>query len=136
MDTKNISEQINERMKKGRIFIGITVILIIYLCGTVVSIPPGEVGVVFVKIGKDPAVKGRFIVEKGEKGIQREVLMPGLRFFWMADRLWRVDINKSPMINIPKQSIGIVEALDGKLLPESQILAKDDYIDKKEVSEE
>ena len=131
MDTKNISEQINERLKKGRIFLGITVILIIYLFGAVVSIPPGEIGVVFVKIGKDPAVKGRFIVEKGEKGIQREVLMPGWRFFWMADRLWRVDINKSPMINIPKQSIGIVEALDGKLLPEGQILAKDDYIDKK-----
>jgi regulator of protease activity HflC (stomatin/prohibitin superfamily) len=109
------------------------VALIIYFSGAVVSISPGEVGVVFVKIGKDPVVKGRFIVEKGEQGIQREVLMPGWRFFWMADKLWRIDINEYPMVYIPKQQIGLVEALDGDRLPEGQILAKDDYIDKKGV---
>jgi regulator of protease activity HflC (stomatin/prohibitin superfamily) len=115
------------------LLIGVAVALIIYFSGAVVSISPGEVGVVFVKIGKDPVVKGRFIVEKGEQGIQREVLMPGWRFFWMADKLWRIDINEYPMVYIPKQQIGLVEALDGDRLPEGQILAKDDYIDKKGV---
>jgi regulator of protease activity HflC (stomatin/prohibitin superfamily) len=78
------------------ILIGAALVVIIYLFGAVVSIPPGKVGVVFRKIGDDPAVKDRFIVEKGEKGIQREVLMPGWRFFWQTDRLWKIDISKSP----------------------------------------
>ena len=37
------------------------------------------------------------------------------------------------MINIPKQHVGLVEALDGERLPENQILAKDDYTDEKGV---
>jgi len=133
---KNLT-QIKDVIPKpaGALFklIGIAVVLIIYLACSVVSIPPGKVGVVFTKIGKDPAVKGRFIVEKGEKGIQREVLMPGWRFFWKADRLWKIDIKKFPMVDIPKQYVGIVKALDGEPLPEDQILAEDDYIDKKGV---
>ena len=129
MEIQRISQQISRILKKGWIFPGAIVIFIIYLSGAIVSIPPGEVGVVFVKIGKDPTVKDRFIVEKGEKGIQREVLMPGWRYFGLADRLWRIDIHKFPMVNIPKQQIGLVEALDGNRLPEGQILSKDDYID-------
>ncbi len=112
---------------------GIAIALIIYFSGAIVSISPGEVGVVFTKIGDDPAVKDRFIVEKGEKGIQREVLMPGWNFYWRADKLWKIDIEELPMMNIPKQRVGIVEALDGDLLPKGQILAKDDYTDEKNV---
>lgn len=138
MDPNNSAVQIKEVIAKlGNQFImliiGAAVVLIVYLFGAVVSIPAGKVGVVFRKIGGDPAFKDRFIVEKGEKGIQREVLMPGWRFFWQTDRLWKIDINKFPMLNIPKQHVGIVEALDGERLPEGQILAKDDYIDEKGV---
>ena len=103
--------------KKAFIFIGVAVVFSIYFFSAVVTIPSGHVGVVFRKIGKDPVVKDRFIVEKGEKGIQREVLMPGWRFFWQSDRLWKIDIKKVPMMNIRKQHVGIVEALDGVLLP-------------------
>jgi hypothetical protein len=35
------------------------------------------------------------------------------------------------MVDIPKQHVGLVEALDGDILPEGQILAKDDYVDEK-----
>ena len=119
--------------KYGFTLLGVAIVLIFYSFTAVVSIPPGEVGVVFRKIGDDPAVKDRFIVERGEKGIQREVLMPGWRFFWKADRLWKINIEKLPMINIPKQHVGLVEALDGEPLPEDQILAKDDYTDEKGV---
>ena len=115
------------------ILFGVAIALIIYFSAAVVSIPPGEIGVVFIKIGDDPAVKDRFIVEKGEKGIQREVLMPGWRFFWRGDKLWKIDIEELPMVNIPKQTVGLVEALDGVLLPEGQILATDDYTDEKGV---
>ncbi|GAG01890.1 unnamed protein product, partial [marine sediment metagenome] len=138
MDPNNSAVQIKEVIGKfgnqfSMLIIGAAVVLIVYLFGAVVSIPAGKVGVIFRKIGDDPAVKGRFIVEKGEKGIQREVLMPGWRFFWQTDRLWKIDIEKYPMLNIPKQHVGIVEALDGERLPEGQILAKDDYVDEKGV---
>lgn len=115
------------------ILLGVAIALIIYFPAAIVSISPGEVGVVFTKIGDDPAVKDRFIVEKGEKGIQREVLMPGWRYFWKADKLWKIDIEELPMLNIPKQRVGLVEALDGNLLPRNQILAKDDYTDENDV---
>jgi len=144
MDPNNNLEKIKKMIPKpsvggeqlGKlllILVGVVVVVIIYLFGAVASIPTGKVGVVFAKIGGDPAVKGLFIVEKGEKGIQREVLMPGWRFFWKADRLWKIDIKKYPMVNIPKQRVGLVEALDGNVLPEGQILAKDDYVDEKGV---
>ncbi len=85
MDTNKpldlIQEVISKPSKQIFILIGAAVVLIIYLYGAVVSIPAGMVGVVFRKIGDDPADKDRFIVEEGEKGIQREVLMPGWRFF-------------------------------------------------------
>jgi regulator of protease activity HflC (stomatin/prohibitin superfamily) len=137
MDPTDASVQIRKAIqkpgKKLLVLVLIAVALIIYLFSAVVSIPAGKVGVVFRKIGDDPAVKGRFIVEKGEKGIQREVLMPGWRFFWQADPLWKIDIKESPMLNIPKQHVGMVEALDGDPLPEGQILAKDDRVDEKGV---
>jgi len=78
MDPTNRSVQIKEVIPKlGNQFImliiGAAVVLIVYLFGAVVSIPPGKVGVIFRKIGGDPAVKDRFIVEKREKGIQRGI---------------------------------------------------------------
>jgi regulator of protease activity HflC (stomatin/prohibitin superfamily) len=119
--------------KRTTMLIIAAIVLLSYIPCAVVSIPSGKIGVIFTKIGKDPAIKDRFIVEKGEKGIQREVLMPGWRYFWKADRLWKIDITKYPMVSIPKQSIGLVEALDGEFLPEGQILAKDDHVDEKGV---
>jgi hypothetical protein len=55
---------------KKWLVLGIIIILavIIPLMGITVSIPPGQVGVVFSKFGDTPDVEGRFIVEKGEKG--------------------------------------------------------------------
>ncbi|MBL7177273.1 MAG: hypothetical protein ISS66_15725 [Desulfobacteraceae bacterium] len=137
MNENNRSLQIKEVIPKPGtklfIVIGVVLFIIIYLFGAIVSIPAGKVGVVFRKIGDDPVAKDRFIVEEGEKGIQREVLMPGWRFFWKADRLWKIDIKEYSMVNIPKQNVGLVEALDGRPLPEGQILARDDYVDKKGV---
>ena len=66
-----VKKMIPELGKSIFILFGIAIALIIYLSSAIVSISPGEIGVVFTKIGDDPAVKNRFIVEKGEKGIQR-----------------------------------------------------------------
>ena len=54
---------------------------VLFFCVT--TIDPGMIGIVFHERGKtDPA--GHFIVEKGYKGVQREVLEPGLHFFPMT----------------------------------------------------
>ncbi|MBL7100531.1 MAG: hypothetical protein ISS23_01105 [Nanoarchaeota archaeon] len=132
-ENSNIATTFFKEHKKKIIFSGIGVFLVFYLLAALVSIPPGKVGVVFAKFGADPTVGERFIVETGQKGIQREVLMPGWRYFWKADKLWKIKIKKYRMVNIPKQRVGIVEALDGIRLPDGQILAKDDYVDKKGV---
>jgi regulator of protease activity HflC (stomatin/prohibitin superfamily) len=42
-----------------------------------VQIPPGYVGVVTLMSGKDPQVKNTFLVETGERGVQRKTLIPG-----------------------------------------------------------
>jgi regulator of protease activity HflC (stomatin/prohibitin superfamily) len=46
-----------------------------------IFIPDGHVGVVTLLSGRDPARKNTYTVEPGEKGVQREVLPPGLEYY-------------------------------------------------------
>ena len=55
-----------------------------------IHIDPGFVGVVTNMVGTDPAVKNRFLVEKGERGVQREVLLPGT--YYLNPYVTRVDL--------------------------------------------
>ncbi len=45
-----------------------------------ITIPEGHAGVVTLLSGKDPAKKNSYVVEPGEKGVQRETLPPGLEY--------------------------------------------------------
>lgn len=108
------------------VFGGLAILVYLWVC--LVSIPPEMIGIVYTKQGRtDP--EGRFIVEKGYKGIQREVLMPGWNFFWLTTLF--MDITKEKMIVIPKGKVGVLIAQDGRKLPEGAVLAEDDEIDKK-----
>ena len=111
----------------------IIVILLLYLYGAVTYVEPEHVGIVFAKLGRAPRIENRFIVEKGEKGYWREPLLPGWHFFWLAQPLWKYKIRQEPMVMIPSQAVGLVEAMDGLPMPEGEILAEDDYIDDKGV---
>ncbi|MDM8518143.1 SPFH domain-containing protein [Desulfobacterales bacterium HSG16] len=120
----------NNGMKKVLFFMALIAIgMFMYLYGALVSIKEGHVGVVFAKFGKTSEVPNRFIVEKGEQGQWREVLLPGWHFFWSAGRLWNYNIKQEPMTLIRAQHVGVVEALDGTPMEKGRILAKDDYID-------
>lgn len=46
-----------------------------------IQIPEGHVGVVTLLSGDDPAEKNTFTVSRGEKGVQRETLPPGLEYY-------------------------------------------------------
>jgi regulator of protease activity HflC (stomatin/prohibitin superfamily) len=45
-----------------------------------IAIPEGHVGVVTLLSGSDPVRKNRYVVEPGEKGVQRATLLPGLEY--------------------------------------------------------
>lgn len=46
-----------------------------------IRIPEGHVGVVTLLSGTDPETKNTYTVEPGEKGVQRQVLSPGLEYY-------------------------------------------------------
>jgi len=88
-----------------------------------ISIKDDQNGVVIKKWGfgkKSRLPKGQIIARNGEAGAWAEMLGPGLHFFkWW----WMYDIRKISITEVPKDHIGIVEAIDGKKLPEEAILA-------------
>jgi regulator of protease activity HflC (stomatin/prohibitin superfamily) len=55
-----------------------------------IYIDPGFVGVVTNMVGAESKVKNRFLVEKGEHGVQREVLLPGT--YYLNPYVTRVDV--------------------------------------------
>ena len=90
------------------------------------TVKEGNVGIVFNKAGKE-APPGRFIVEKGVKGTERELLQPGLHFFLKTKAF--IDIQQVPLQEVPEGKVGVLIAKDGRDLPEGQVLADDDQID-------
>lgn len=90
------------------------------------TVKEGNVGIVFNKSGKE-APPGRFIVEKGFKGTERELLQPGLHFFLKTKAF--IDINQVPLQEVPEGKVGVLIAKDGRELPEGAVLAEDDQID-------
>ena len=83
-------------------------------------VPAGMMAVVTAKTGRQPA-PGTILVEKGEKGIWREVLAEGRHFLDPV----MYDVKLAPCISIPLGKIGIVTAKVGKELPPGEILAPD-----------
>ncbi|MBR7145091.1 MAG: hypothetical protein IKD10_09150 [Lentisphaeria bacterium] len=83
-------------------------------------VPPEHMAVVTAKSGKAPA-PGTLLVEKGERGIWREVLPEG-RYF--LDPVMH-DIKIVPAINIPIGKVGVVTSKVGKPLAPGEIIAPD-----------
>ena len=83
-------------------------------------VPPEKMAVVTAKSGSAPA-PGTLLVEKGEKGIWREVLPEG-RYF--LDPVM-YDVKIVPAINIPIGKVGIVTGKVGKPLAPGEIIAPD-----------
>ncbi|CAK8716242.1 hypothetical protein GCAAIG_05655 [Candidatus Electronema halotolerans] len=134
-----MDREIQERKRQGgimeqllklrlRTILGLLLVSLplIYIGISLVSIEEGHVGIVFAKVGSKPAVADRFIVEAGEKGYQREVLMPGMRFYWFLEPFWKYTITEEPFVKIPPGMIGVVNAKDGYPMRPGQILADSD----------
>ena len=83
-----------------------------------VYVPEGKMAIVTAKSGKLPA-PGTILVEKGEKGIWKDVLAEGRYFFNPI----RYDVRIVPAINIPLGKVGIVTSKVGTELPQGEIIA-------------
>jgi regulator of protease activity HflC (stomatin/prohibitin superfamily) len=55
-----------------------------------IHIDPGFVGVVTNMVGTEPRVKNRFLVDKGERGVQRDIFLPGT--YYLNPYMTRVDL--------------------------------------------
>lgn len=83
-------------------------------------VPAGKMAIVTAKSGKAPT-SGQILVERGEKGIWKDVLPEG-RYF--LDPI-RYDVKIVPATVIPLGKVGIVISKVGKELPAGEIIAND-----------
>ena len=81
----------------------------------VIGIPPGKVGLVTAKVGRD-LPQGEFLANAGQKGVWRGVLGPG------KYRINPVGYQVDPVdaISIPIGYVGVVTSLAGEKAPEGQ----------------
>jgi uncharacterized membrane protein YqiK len=96
---------------------------ILWICG-VILVPDDSIGVVtkkWVVSSKRRLPPGRIVALHGEPGYQADTLAPGMHV-----ALWpwqfRVDLVKFCMI--PADSVGLVQACDGRALPSGHIIAR------------
>jgi len=91
----------------------------VFILASAVSISSDQTGVVIRTLGSElPA--GHIVAVSGEKGPQAKVLGPGWHFgYWP----WSYEIEKVGTIMVPNGQIGIVTALDGKVLPGGSVFA-------------
>ncbi|MBR4222026.1 MAG: hypothetical protein IKR81_12760, partial [Victivallales bacterium] len=85
-----------------------------------IYVPSGYMAIVTAKSGKEPA-PGTILVERGEKGIWREVLPEGRHFLNPV----KYDVRLAKATEIPLGKIGIVISKVGKELPAGEIIAPD-----------
>jgi regulator of protease activity HflC (stomatin/prohibitin superfamily) len=74
-----------------------------------IIIPPGKIGIVTSKIGKD-LPPGEFLADEGQKGIQRKILGPGK--YRYNPQGYSIDVVDALMV--PIGYVGVVTSLDGK----------------------
>lgn len=85
-----------------------------------VYVPAGRMAVVTAKSGSEPK-SGSILVEKGEKGIWREVLAEGRHFL----NPFYYDVKLVPAVSVPLGKVGIVTSKVGRELPPGEIIAPD-----------
>ena len=91
----------------------------IFILASAVSISSDQTGVVIRTLGAD-LPPGHIVAIAGEKGPQAKVLGPGWHFgYWP----WSYEVEKVGTIMVPNGQIGVVTALDGKVLPGGTVFA-------------
>ena len=110
-------------METQLIVIGVIVavlIILFFISRPLVNIGGTEVGILERRLLGKGLPEGRVIAQKGEVGIQAQVLSPGLHF--LIPFLFKV--RKAPMAVISEDEVGLVESIDGRPLDPGRIFAR------------
>lgn len=102
--------------------------LTILFAWAIVIVDSNEMGVVAKTLGPE-LPPGQIIARAEEKGVQAEILGPGMHFWYFP---WAYDIEKYPVASIKEGQIGVVTAYDGNALPDGRIFAPE-WADAKEM---
>ncbi|NQV36050.1 MAG: hypothetical protein HQ515_25390, partial [Phycisphaeraceae bacterium] len=78
------------------------------------------VGIVKQRFGGGNLPDGRILAVNGENGVQAQTLPPGLHLFYWP---WQYEITKEKMVQVKEGFVGIVQAQDGRSLPENTVYA-------------
>ena len=103
------------------VVLGVVILPMFVWFGCRVSPDEGQIAVLVRKTGTNPP-SGTIIADKGQKGIQLDVLSEG-RYF-LNPYTWKWSVH--PITDIPAGKLGVLTRLYGKDLPPGQILAKPD----------
>src|SRR5512137_3128659 len=77
-----------------------------------------DVGILTKNMFGKKMPQGQIIANKDEIGVQADTLMPGL--YWRVPIIW--SFSRVPVVTIDPESIGVVEAIDGKPLTNGRVL--------------
>ncbi len=115
----------------GAIFLLATVVVMLSLYKWVfrlfgiVIVPDDSIGTVtkkFVLFGPNHELPpGKIVALLGEAGLQADTLAPGLHFFLWP---WQYTVELVKFTVIPDGRIGVIEACDGKPLPDGRVIAR------------
>ncbi|MBQ7649736.1 MAG: hypothetical protein IJS15_02190 [Victivallales bacterium] len=126
--SKFTSNRVSSGTKGSAATIGIAILIVFVAALTFIYqwgfcrlyVPAGHMAIVTAKTGKTPTGNS-ILVEKGEKGIWRDVLPEGRYFLNPVTH----DIKIKPAVVIPLGKVGIVTSKVGKELPSGEIMAPD-----------
>ncbi|MBI1191290.1 MAG: hypothetical protein GC200_11490 [Tepidisphaera sp.] len=102
--------------------LAIVVFLVGFVFGSVTNVGANQVGIVTRNAIGGNLAGGKIIATDGEKGVQAEVLAPGLHFGY-----WPVlyTVKTVPLVEVQSDELGLVETADGLPLPAGQLFAPD-----------
>lgn len=92
--------------------------LSVFVIPGIALVRDNQVGIVTRKMSGKKMAEGQIIARNGEIGIQAQTLMPGL--YYKFPIIWK--IKKADVIDINPNEIGIVESVDGDVLPKGRLL--------------
>ncbi|MCH8005617.1 MAG: hypothetical protein IH888_05225 [Planctomycetes bacterium] len=106
-----------------RVAAGVVALLVLALTAVLSSVQyVGEnyIGIVIKNVGMNDLPQGQILATAGEKGPQAKILGPGWR-----PGLWPIvfDVEKTPVVEIDDDQVGLLTTTDGRPLPTGQIYA-------------
>ncbi|MCP4449942.1 MAG: hypothetical protein GY809_00655, partial [Planctomycetes bacterium] len=116
-------ETFRPRGKFASIALSILIVIVAIgalIASSIVNIDGDGVGIVKKRFGGGSLPDGRILAVNGENGVQAQTLPPGLHLFYWP---WQYEITKERMVQVKEGFVGIVQAQDGRSLPENTVYA-------------